>query len=314
MFALTKEAKKSSILVEIRCGTALTAYATTSKSRVIWEGKVWTPEPTIHIDLPEQAASVTSETCKVRLPLVGSQHPGVLSIARVLSVPRTSPPVSCRIINLIESDVDHVTPVYLYNGVLDKSTRNPQGQSGFVELDIVPEFMMQLAEATLGMRADPSCGWSYGGPGCWHPDTDKFLTPADYAAPLLVRKINVVCTVDPQLSSRKVTLAVDTVLHPGATNSVITSRPHEWWKRGFLAKDGLRISIADWRYFILGGGVHTFILNRIPPESWQGASVVLHPGCPRTPAACAERNNSENYGGIGYGIPAYNPVLERDDR
>lgn len=313
MIPFIKEVKKSTLLVELHCGTALSAYATTAKSRVIWDGKVWTPEPTINVELPEQTASVSSEACKIKLPLVGNQHPLVLSIARVLSVPRTSPPVRCRVINLIESDVDHMTPVYLYNGVLDRSTRNPQGQSGFVELNIVPEFMAQLAEATLGMRADPSCGWSFGGPGCWHPDTDKFLTPADYPIGG-VRKVNVICTIDPDLSSRKVTLGVDTAKHPGADSRVLISRPAGWWVRGYLEKDGLRISIADWRYWLAGVGEHTWILNRIPPEDWQGASMVLHPGCPRTPLACSQRNNSINFGGMGYGIPAYNPVLETDDR
>ena len=308
------EFKKSTPLIEINYGTSLTAYITTSRSPVVWDGKVWLPEPAISVDLPKQSGTLAEESCTIDLPRENNLHPGVATIAELLSSPRSCPPIRVRIINLIESGPEDVTPVYLYEGVDDRTVRNPDGQEGIVKLTIIPDYRYQIGDISLGMRADPTCGHVYGGLGCWHPDVDKFMVPGDYGLPAKVHKINVTLSVNPIYSGRQVQVFVDPSLHPGATYLQITQRPKNWWKRAFLERDGLRISIADWRWNnTLNTGTDIFILNRIPPADWHLGKAVLHPGCTRTAAACAERLNTGTFGGYGNGIPAYNPVLEIGD-
>lgn len=308
------EFKKSTPLIEILYGTSIAVYITTSRSPVQWAGRTWLPEPTVSVDLPKQSGGLTEESCKISLPRENNLHPGVATIANLLASPRCSLPIRVRVINLIESGPEDLNPVYLYEGVDDRTIRNPDGQEGFVDLMVVPDFRYQLEDITLGMRADPTCGHVYGGVGCWHPDVDKFMVPGDYGLPAKVHKINVTLSINPTYSSRQVQVFVDPSLHPGATYLQITQRPKNWWKRAFLEKDGLRISIADWRWNnTLNTGTDIFILNRIPPENWHLAKAVLHPGCTRTAEACAERLNTGTFGGYGHGIPAYNPVLEISD-
>lgn len=315
---LVQESKKSTPLIEITVGTSLRVCATTSKSPVQWGGETWLPEPAIDVDLPKQSGTLGEEECLIKLPAVNNLHPGVALVAQMFSRPRAAPPATVRVINLLETGPEDVTVVYLYDGVVTKSVANPLRQEGFVELSVSPEFLHQLEDATLGHRADASCNHVFGGAGCWHPDVDTFFTAGDVGLATRVRKLHVLGTVFPsEAGARQVTLSIDPAQHPYASNTAITARPEGWWKRGFLEKDGLRIQISDWRWnTTLSTGTNVFILNRIPPEDWcsPDTPLILHPGCQRTPAACAQRLNSTLFGGYGHGIPAYNPTIETSDR
>jgi hypothetical protein len=319
MIPLIHEQKKSTPLIEIIVGTSMRIFATTSKSPVIWNGETYMPEPTIEIDLPKQSGALGEEECPIRLPMVNNLHPGIAVLAQMLAQPRSAPPISVKVTNLIESGPDNVIPVYLYDGVLIRSVANPRKQEGFVEAVITPEFLHQLEDATLGHRADPSCNHVFGGAGCWHPDVNTFFSTPDVGFQTRVRKLHVLATVFPsEAGARQVTLSIDPSYHPAPASSLaLTQRPEGWWKRAFLEKDGLRIQVSDWRWnTTIGTGTNIFILNRIPPADWcvPDTQLILHPGCSRSPEACAQRANSTFFGGYGYGIPAYNPTIETDDR
>lgn len=316
MIPLIKEFKKSTPLIEILCGTAISVYITTGKNPVNWDGKVWFPEPAIKVELPKQSGTLSQDPCEVTLPRLNSQHPGVMTLAALLSSPRTIPTMTIRVINLIESSTEELLPVYLYEGVANASFRNAQKQQGTVKMSFLPEHLLLLEQSTLGRRADASCDFVYGGLGCF-VDVQTFFEATSYwpTQDRKIRKAHVTATVFNIQSKRELTVFLDPVFHPGADQRTLTQQPKGWWVRGFFEKDGLRIGISDWKFNDTAGvGTNIFILNRIPPADWNGAQLVLHPGCQRTPQACADRNNSERFGGLGYGIPAYNPIMETDDR
>ncbi len=310
MIPLIREQKHSTPLVEIYMGS-LSVFVTTSKSPVEWGGNRYLPEPALDVDLPKQSGALAEEVCTVTLPR-SSLHAGVAAVAEVFGTPRSAPPTRVRVIELLQSAAEETTPVFLYDGIVDRSTRNPENVAGIVKLEIQPEWRLQLGDITLGRRADATCDHVWGGLGCG-VDTDIFWSLADAANQLAVRKVNVTCMPHPEAAARQVDLFINPTLHPGGTQAAITRHPVGWWKGGFLEKDGLRIAIADWKWNTLTNhGTSTFVLNRIPPKSWDGAEMVLHPGCSRTPEACTQRQgNTLAFGGLGWGIPAYNPTIDR---
>lgn len=316
-FPLLKEFKRSTGLIDIQCGTALSITISITPSQVMFDGKTFLSEPRVKVVLPKQTGGLAEEACKISIPREGSQHAGVATLAQLLSTPRALPPTTVRIYNLIRTGPEETQVLYLYEGVLDKDLRNPQGQSGMIEMQFTPEHMLGLEDLTLGRRADATCDLIYGGLGCY-ADVEKQLAVAEYY-PSQFEKIfqaKVICTLDPQSTGRRVTLELDPAVYfsPTPDPRTLTDHSPKWWNRGWLEREGLRILIADWRWdFTVGRGSNAFILSRMPPLSWDGAQLTLKPGCQKTPQACAKRLRTEWFGGLGYGIPAYNPVLESSD-
>ena len=312
-FSLLHEHKSSTILVEILFGSSK-ILATTGQNRVVWNGGVFLPDPRISIDLPEQSGALDQDFCEITI-LEDSVHPGVASLFQELSEPRAAPPCEISIFNLVTSTQEDTLVEYLYNGVLEKSTRNPSGKLGKMKLSFMPEYLSKLEESSLGRRCDVTCDHIWGSTGCGI-DITRFFDSLSYypAHSAKIRRATVQCSILSPHSMRTVSLVLDPVAHPGANQFTITRQPQGWWVRGWLEKDGLRIMIADWRFDTTTGfGTNIFVLSRVPPSSWQGALVTLVPGCQRTPEACALRNNSSNFGGLGVGIPAYNPTTEEGD-
>jgi hypothetical protein len=318
MIPLSRDQKSSTPLIEIYCGTSLSIFVTSSKSPVSAadrDGYVrdFLPEPAIRVNLPKQTGGLTEDPCEVTIPYINSQHIGLLTLGDMLKMPRAVPPVEIRISTIIQSAAGEAIRVFLYEGVLDKDIRNPRKAQGIIEMHFLPEYLLGLEDATIGRRADAVCDAVFGKTMCW-VDTTQFFSAASGQRDL-VRKAHVICTLSGPASDRLALLDLDPLQHPGYPTSVLTDHSEGWWVKGFLEKDGLRILIADWRWNpTTSTGTDQFILSRIPPVSWDGASMILHPGCQRTPGACLKRQgNYEFFAGLGYGIPAYNPTLEYGD-
>jgi hypothetical protein len=311
--SLLHEHKTSAILLEFAFGSTR-IRATTGQSRVTWNGGVYLPDPKILISLPPQSGALDQDFCETTLAK-DSVHPGIAALFSELSEPRAAANLEVTIVNLVSSTPENTTVEYLYNGVMEKSTRNPSGKLNRMKLSFMPEFLSKLEETSLGYRCDMTCSHIWGSTGCGI-DITRFFDGSSYypAQSAKVRRASVQCTLLSPHSLRTVSLVLDPVAHPGASQFTITHQPIGWWVRGWLEKDGLRIMIADWRFDTLTGfGTNIFTLSRIPPTSWQGAVVSLVPGCTRTSEACAQRGNSVNFGGFGVGIPAYNPTTEESD-
>jgi hypothetical protein len=81
----------------------------------------------------------------------------------------------------------------------------------------------------------------------------------------------------------------------------------KYWHRGYASRDGIDIGIRDWS----SGTPTRFIFVREVPADWVGQSVVVTPGCDKTPGVCNARwSNLARFGGAGIAIPPYHPVFE----
>lgn len=298
-------------------------YATTWKSPVTFGGVTYRPEPAIECRLPRQGGSVSEEAAIIELPTERSLvHPELSSMAAQMASPRAVPRTRVRIMQLLVSG-EMTKVIYPYEGKLEKVTRNPDGKKSVVRLEFLSELASGLENASLGRRCDPECDVVFGKAGCW-VDNSLFFNPANSSAPSAgdtlahyskVRRAKVIASFVAPYTSRQVSLLLDTSAAEHAGMSVapyavlaqqcITQQPQDWWVRSFLQKGGLRITVQEWKQ-----NSSLFTLNRIPPSSWDGAQLELVIDCPRTSTACAARQNTANFGGIGIGIPAYNPTID----
>lgn len=320
-FTLFRERKESFPLIKIVYGTKPPICVTTSKSPKFWEGNEYKPEPAVEIDIPENTGGLTEEPCKVSLPLTRGLHLELQEIALLLSKPRAAPKVTIHINNLFVANADEQEIEYLYEGQLDRVIRNPEGKKNSLDLEFQTEFRHQLKEISLGRRCDPECDLVFGsGTGCKAVIED--LSPANYypnntyagGAKGHIRRMWVGGSFYSVQTSREVTLTLDPTMHPGGGGTfqlTLTRMPRNWWVGGFLEKDGVRIRIQEWKWNEdLNQGTNIFVLNRVPPEDWEGALLLLTPDCLRSLEACNQRNQGNVFGGLGYGIPAFNPTLE----
>lgn len=313
--ALLRESKESHPLVELYIGSADPICVTLNKSPIPWRGNQYWPEPALDIKLPKQSGGLTEEPMVATLPTNRPIHPSLQAAAMQMSLPRCIAKTEIKIINLLKGDEGEFTPIYLYEGILDRVRRNPQGKKNKVELEFQTELRYQIKDISLGFRADPECGHIYGKNGCFIDNLQLFSAPDYY--PNQFKKIRsawVTANFFPPNSGREVTLTPDATMHPGMPLQTLTVQPRSWWIRSYLEKDDIRIPIQEWFWNdVIGQGTNVFVLNRIPPTNWNGARVKLVHGCPQTADACNERNNILRFSGFGYGIPAYNPTIDVAD-
>lgn len=288
--------------------SSLQAFSTLDKSKVLYDGHLYSPEPAIDVKLPKQGISIDEEPCIVTLPTQRLLNPENIPIVEILSQARSTPAVRIQVKVIKKASQDQQILEHLYDGVLDKSRRNPSGNKGVIELEFLPDWQFRLEDISLGRRCDPTCDVIFGKTGCRVDTSQYFTSPGPWFK--LVRRATVTATFASYRNSRNVTLAIDAASMPGVGQDAIYNQPKDWWVRSYLEADSVRIPVQEWTQ-----GTSDFILNRIPPLSWEtpGKKLTLVPGCPKTPQACADRNNSERFGGLGFGIPAYNPTLEVRD-
>lgn len=144
-----------------------------------------------------------------------------------------------------------------------------------------------LLEVPLGIPATPLCAWTLGDKTCG----------VDTAA---AQETATILTVE----RKKI------ILTNPADSAVVTSKPdNDYWRRGFMEIDGLRIGIRMWD----GGGAAKYEFQMVDdvPAAWVGQTVTLTPGCDKTSTICNSRwSNLEKFGGFGIAIPKHHPLTE----
>lgn len=178
------------------------------------------------------------------------------------------------------------------NWRLMKALRNPEQRRGLGRL----EFLSHKARLfpPLGISAMPSCAWNLGDKTC---TVDTVALQETGTVSFVGRK------------SLRLTNPADSGVISGKNYLDLSGPDDKYWHRGYVELDGLRIGIRDWNQ--AGPDPYLFQMVRQPPPSWVGQVVTLTPGCDKTPFICDKRYaNLEQFGGFGYAIPAYHPVLE----
>ncbi len=327
MSALRKPFKRSIVLVEFKYGEPVSPLyiRLCSASRdVTVDGVTYTAEPAMDVSLSEQTGGVDEKNFSITLPMSRGVNPAIDSWCQEIASPIPFSPIYVKVSEILTPmDPADQKRLFLAEGVVAITRRNPNGSSNLVELEATPT-KSGLENIKLGIQANPQCVWTYGQEGCGK-EIFQFFDPSTYYPNqwAVARRgwveLQMLYT---GIRTQQVSLRLNPAIHNSTSEPVrtITNQPKGWWLGGSLVYGGLSIPIRDWLWDDnLNVGTDQFVLGRMPPKSWaydplRNNLIMLVPGCSKTPEACALRNNSANFGGLGYGMPAYNPMLDQDNR
>lgn len=310
MSSLTAAAKDSFCLVDFFWGPTLTEFhlgITDSSAALFRDGKTYLPEPSMEIDLPSTTGGLDDKDARIQIPITSAQA-AIADYTSSIATGRAWPPteVVIREIQMSPSDGTQERLLHHFAGTLEKSIVNPEGLPEVLRIECVWE-KSRLERKRLGMIATEDCANIYGQEGCRKQIS---LYPAGSSSDAsqwhYVRLFSFGGTqirLEPESQDPAEFIAI------GGPSSLGIDK----WSGGYLHVDGLRLLIREFRPFTFA-----FFLSRKPPADWDYAVsnkvLELHPGCKRTPADCAVRQNTANFNGIGWGMPAYNPIAEEADR
>lgn len=310
-FALLQPILESTILVDFTSGTLPPICVSLSKSPALFQGRVYRPEPGLKITLPRQGGGLSEEAAKMVIPSNRPEvHSELASFAALIGSLRPFARTVVRVIEILKTSEFDTKTLFLYEGVITKVTRNPSGRSQVVEIELQTELHEGLSDISLGRRCDPQCDVVYGSNGCGINNKLLFDNSTYYPNQLRqTRNASVIVSFTD--NPRLISVAMNPVVHPTADLRTVTQQDAGWWDASYFMKDGLRLRVQSWVFNTSTNiGTEMFLLNQSPPLSWDGAVALLVLDCQRTREACSARNNLSNFGGLGYGIPAYNPTLE----
>jgi len=171
--------------------------------------------------------------------------------------------------------------LYLHYGIMMRVMQNADGSSAIIRIE--SEAPKMLMRGALGIVATHNCPWGLGDLNC-DPDGTAIDIESEFEVGEITAIDGVVVTladIDPNVANRH-------------------------FHRGYIQLGTLRIGIRDWE-----SGAD-FVLFRIPPARWLNEDVQVVPGCDKEHGTCDTLwSNTEHFGGIGYGIPDYHPVIEQ---
>lgn len=170
-----------------------------------------------------------------------------------------------------------------FEGRLVKATRNYKSRAGVVGLEFLPT--RARLDLPLGLVCGDQCAWPFGEPRTCKIDTAPLKNAATVA---------------------NVAVGIDLTIN-GATVPGSSPQRDNYYRGGYVERNGLRILIRDWIYT----SPTIFRLSQKPPAEWQNHVVTLTPGCDKSRASCRDRwSNEVNFGGFGFAMPSYDPNLD----
>lgn len=289
-------------------------------------GELYVSEPAMAVSLDMQGGGVEDKNFKVLLPTNRPEQPAVNWFAKAMASLEPFPPVRALVFEVNSSfDGQKVDIVYLAEGEILNSRSNPDGKDSIVEMEFIPS-KSNCKNIKLGIPANPTCAWGFGQAGCLKDNTifhdsssyfpNHFEVVAGYGSRPKIRRCYVELTTASGSRRQLVQLFLSRTAHAGASNNTLLQLPQGWWIGSYLMNNGLAIPIRDWWYnATTQSGTNTFVLGKIPPASWLYSlsldnKILLVPGCNKTKTSCDARANLSKFGGFGYAIPAYNPLVD----
>lgn len=280
MTALSNNIKHSWLAVRFKYGSpsspTYTRYTDYPTSIIGPDGSLFTSRTALAVDTIKYSGAFQEPTLKIKVDR-GSTG----SFTDQVSSGEPHSPISVDIWEMVDPSPGTLprTILHLYHGNVQIVTRNAEDNSNVIELEAVN--LKNQLDVPLGLLLMPYCVWTFTGRGCAYPSSGLSETgdfdSKDADDGLLV-----------------------TILNLGAQTG-------RYWHRGYLENSGLRIGIRDW----VDSAPTKFYLVQEPPARWIGAKVQVFPGCDKTITTCRARwSNEERFGGFGFAVPAYHPVVE----
>jgi len=232
----------------------------------------------------------------------GYKHQRVdVTIKEILSSPRPQN-------SALGSKLETRSPIqsWLFNGVIEKAERNPNGRSNIIELSIVDSRIF-LSNYRLGKQSNTQCQNEFLGNGCYIDPDDSSTVDWPYIGFATITSIvgNLISFQEPTAGTGP----------PAITTPQFFST--HWWIDGFVEIDGLRIKISDMPLDQNGFALQQFLLREPPPPSWNGRQFKAYKGCGKTRSECQlwtgmenQNGNEINFDGYGWPMKDYNPLFE----
>lgn len=227
--------------------------------------------PAMKITMPENSGTFEERTLKIEMPLDS------FTDTASNGLPHSPIYITIQEISRALSGGPEALSLFAFRGRVVKTVRNPDGRNTRVQFQAQP--VKSRLEIPLGIPCNHHCPWTLFGRGC-------NLAPQSFNATITA------------IDGKRITTA---------SSAITTGHPDKFWHRGYVELNGTRIDIQNWT---LADPTHLY-LTKQPPADWIGPTLRFVPGCDKTIETCRSRyNNEEHFGGVGYAIPAYNPILE----
>lgn len=238
--------------------------------------------PEMEVDLPEVEGLLEEKDYLVRLPMD--------DFLKELSsgLPHESVIMDIWEFSLAADPAQGGKELHVFHGQVLSTIRNKNGRSGIVELK--GRLAKHTIDRPLGVPCNVHCIWTLGKGPC----------KANVAA---LHGFTIA-----SITGKKVVVNEEV---PGT----LASYDDYYFHRGFLRIKGgtagtegnYQVTIREWRQ----ANPTTFYVTRQLPQRWVGHGVAISGGCDKTIETCRARwNQEENFCGLGYAIPPYNPNYE----
>jgi len=272
--ALSRSEKEGFVLVTFFSGTdQLTQNRYTDWDQPFLGHK---SEPRMELNIPENTGTFDKQELRITLPLD-------IFVSRATGgVPHSPMYVVIEEVTQGLSTGDSNSQKILYSGRVVRSIKNFQGQNAEAAFFCLP--IKSRLDISMGLPCNHHCSWTLFKGGCG------------------VSPVSVTGDID-SADGTEITVTTAGVTTPGETDA-------RYWKRGYIVKDGLRLSIRDYDGAVDTGKLY---IARPVPSDWVGGSndIRFVPGCDKTIETCRDRWNGEQYNmSLGYAIPAYQPNFE----
>lgn len=250
-------------------------------------GANWISMPAIDVKWPKNTGTLTASGCIING--VADAHPTFETLVDLLLGDGTpTPKVDVEIREVIRAVEigDQAIELVPFRGRILRAVRNANGRAKHVRFEV--QSIKARLDISLGLPCNHHCPWQFMGRGC------SVQGGPSARGPQLVSERRAATIVG--INGKQITVAAD----PGLTGS-------KSFRFGYVERGGVRVAVQDWS----SAAPTSLVLRQQPPSSWLNAAVTLVPGCSKTLTECSDVwNNEDNFGGIGYAIPAYDPHFE----
>lgn len=276
--AVHQPQKESYVLVEFLHNGTFERYTNWGSDVLAFESV-----PELEVKLPKNTGVMEKGLCEILVPINSTTTDFVEPLTR--GTPFA--PVEVTITEFIKSSVAGETSqtLYLFNGWVTRTIKNPNNRPGFARL-AASSPKAKLAKP-MGVTCDHECPWAL----------------YEFPCALLGGR-------GPQKNTEKKLATLSTIT--GRTITVSGSvglAGVKSYRDGYVERNGARIRVRAWQ----SGVPNTLHLNSQLPAEWIGQQVTLVPGCNHSKDHCNDAwSNLEYFGGIGFAIPAYNPIIESE--
>lgn len=276
--ALDQSAKESFILVTFTYGDpadpSYAYYTNRSESYSIFQSM-----PSLEVELPPNTGVFGQDICTIRMAADS------FSDRLTDGLPTSRTEIQVEEITLSLEVGGAAERLLLFSGQVTATIRNYQGRAN--ARAIKAKSKKTYLDVKMGLQIDHQCPFIFNGLGC---DSGTFAG----GSPL---HSNPSAATVATISGHKLTVTAD-----------LTAPIQHLFRKGYVSFDGINIDIRDFDSLI---SLRDLYLTRQAPDYWVGQVIQIFPGCDKTIENCRDQVNEANFGGIGYGMPAYNPALEQ---